>query len=1024
MHYEIEKKVADPNDQTEDGNVVSAPKKRKGLPLKQIFISFLLVSSAFGVLKFISYQSNYLITQNQDSRSQAAVTSAPSVVVFMIDDLDVDLLQQMVASGKMPNLKNLLIDKGTSFTNAFVNRSVCCTSRATFLTGKYAHNHGVWNVLGPERQSPEGFSTYLSETNNAYLPTWLKSKNYRNIFIGKWHLGSAHPNIDPGDGVELNGYDLRPGAYQASTWGIETTRPLVYQTKYLGDTAKSKITNSDKPTFAYLAPNAVHTAVNIFPDKWVDTLPGLPNKNVVASTEFRSYQSNNWTQHIVTQNNGTYEWWYRTGGSGTTPSYPINFTNIGNQVTTIISGKTLVGWNTYSNPNENVQQAILKEGANYQFYSRKVSGGQATEWTYNGDSSTVLAGTATNLPLSGWAALSYPNGAIRQQILQGTAETGLKSFVRYKTATGGFSNWVEDTYWGDTVAFYQPVGFNLAPYGSSKNPAQAQYQITLTTLDTSGKPSIYRSAPLPDFYQINSLGNPTMITDAESDVFADEAGIYAASYMQYQPSKKISEGDEESNSDNNANVAGVSSAQNRLHPYFLMRAPAEGSWYPIAPGQTYDWGGKYPAGSLRAGNDVNSVDYLANFKPLSFTKPSYNKPLSGAVPPWYQTSWPTLTPTIWGATSNDKMLARLTLDRMEQLMSVDKMVGEVVNHSLSINSNTLFIFTSDNGHFNGEHQLGNKYTAHEESIKVPLYIRAPGQTTAKQVSRLVGNVDLAPTILDYAGISWEDKVDGRSLKPLVEGEQIPWRNILLIQHQRPNPDSNPSASDWAFGLPAFKALRIITGSLNELYVHYKDPKTPEYFERYNMTTDKYQETNIASGANSVYENLINAFAGCKGASCRTADIFNSGSDPIPNNSEKPTLLDSKNIIIRAKGVYSNGSWPLLELHIKNSNGVYTKVKTFTIHSSRFKNFRYRSTTPFNASQVRLKFVNDDGPRNVTVDHIRFGTKKYPTIAPGTYSTGSWSSTTKVCTPGYPYDVAGYQTKDTLACNGYFDYFKK
>lgn len=1110
----------DPNNLNQP--LIRPPSQRK-IPFTKLLGVFIVAFIAVGVIIGITWQSNKLITQTQDTRSQAASTSVPSVVVFMLDDLDVDLLQQMVTAGKMPNLKNLIIDKGTTFTNAFVNRSVCCTSRATFLTGKYAHNHGVWNVDGPPSQSPDRFRDYLTETGNAYLPTWLKAKNYRNVFIGKWHLGYAnppHPDIATGDGIELNGYDLRPGAYKAVVWGESTTQPLVYQTKYLGDTAKSKLVGSTNPIFAYLAPNAVHTAVNVFSDRRVDTLSGLTNKKVVATTEFRHYQDNVWNQHIVTENNGNYEWWLRTGGLGTgpasTPAYSGTFTNIGDQVTSIISGKTLVGWNVYPTPTENVQQAVLQEGTTYYFYSRKVSGGVTTPWEYNGDSTSVLAGTATSLPLVGWAVIRYPDGAIRQQILQGGPEVGFKSFVRYRTNTGTFSAWVEDAYWGDIVGFYQPVGFNLSPYGPAGNLAKAQYQIVLTTLNPAGNPRNYYSTALPDFYQINNLGNPPMLADDSADSFASESGIYAADYMQYSPLQFTPS--------KSASIAGVTSAQTQLHPYFIMRAPAEGSWYPIGAGQTYDWGGNYPAGSLRTGGDDHTASYLAAFKPVSLTKPSYNLPLSGTVPTWYESSWPSLTTTIWGATTNGTMLTRLTLDRMEQLMSVDKMVGEVVNHALNVNSNTLFIFTSDNGHFNGEHRLGNKYTPHEESIKVPLYIRAPGQTTGKQVNHLVSNADIAPTILDYAGIAWGDKVDGRSLKPLVESTSVAWRNALLIQHKRPDPNAAASVTDWAYGLPAFKALRVITSTLNELYVHYQDPKTPDYYERYLMNTDKYQTNNVATSAVTTYETAMNNLASCKGATCRTYDVINAvtptstskpdcqgveisnissvcnengyqasvswdavaeaseyyvafdddnqfwGDNPevgelvsgafttqtsknisfttdktryfrvritkstacTPQNwlygSTKiingPTcaapgedrLPTSKKITISAKGVYANNAWPTVEVHLKNKKGTYQFAKSFTIDTSSYKNYVYTHTTAFDASKVRLKYVNDNGPRDVYINYIKVGATTYQTEAATTYSTGTWNSTTQKCSPRYA-------ASEGLHCNGYFDYLK-
>lgn len=141
--------------------------------------------------------------------------------------------------------------------------------------------------------------------------------------------------------------------------------------------------------------------------------------------------------------------------------------------------------------------------------------------------------------------------------------------------------------------------------------------------------------------------------------------------------------------------------------------------------------------------------------------------------------------------------------------------------------------------------------------------------------------------------------------------------------------------------------------------------------------------------------------------------------PIPRPSATPTsspdVVKAKRIVVRAKGVQGDGAWPQLELRIKNAQGVYQPAHRFTVNSAKYRNYAYTHTTAFDASQVRLAFVNDKGPRDVYVDYIRLG-KIFQTESPSTYSTGTWNNATKRCD-------GRYAASEALHCNGYFDFFK-
>jgi N-acetylglucosamine-6-sulfatase len=113
----------------------------------------------------------------------------PNVVVLMTDD------QTLESMRVMPGVRRTLADRGTTFSRSFVSFALCCPSRATFLTGQYAHNHGV---LG--NRPPTGGYRRLDRRET--LPVWLQRAGYRTMHVGKFlnrygqDLGPYH--VPPG----------------------------------------------------------------------------------------------------------------------------------------------------------------------------------------------------------------------------------------------------------------------------------------------------------------------------------------------------------------------------------------------------------------------------------------------------------------------------------------------------------------------------------------------------------------------------------------------------------------------------------------------------------------------------------------------------------------------------------------------------------------------------------------------------------------------------------------------------------
>jgi len=148
-----------------------------------------------------------LLTLSLPSAPVKADALPPNIVVLMIDDLDYNLLSAAVANGLMPNFTSVLQVQGTTFTNSYVSYSLCCPSRATFLTGEYAHNHGVLNNaldIGGCESFHDGTLNYgTTSQDGTTLPIWLSTSSnnpYYTGLIGKYLNGYGsgnHPETYP-----------------------------------------------------------------------------------------------------------------------------------------------------------------------------------------------------------------------------------------------------------------------------------------------------------------------------------------------------------------------------------------------------------------------------------------------------------------------------------------------------------------------------------------------------------------------------------------------------------------------------------------------------------------------------------------------------------------------------------------------------------------------------------------------------------------------------------------------------------
>jgi len=130
-------------------------------------------------------------------------------------------------------------------------------------------------------------------------------------------------------------------------------------------------------------------------------------------------------------------------------------------------------------------------------------------------------------------------------------------------------------------------------------------------------------------------------------------------------------------------------------------------------------------------------------------------------------------------------LARLTQIYAECMLGVDESVGKVVStlKELGEFENTVIIYMSDNGYLLGEHGLIDKRVMYEESIRVPAFFHWGEKIKrGSMCSEFVLNIDIAPTILDIAGVEIPGTMQGESFLPLAMGEDVKWRQDFIYEY--------------------------------------------------------------------------------------------------------------------------------------------------------------------------------------------------------------------------------------------------
>ena len=240
--------------------------------------------------------------------------------------------------------------------------------------------------------------------------------------------------------------------------------------------------------------------------------------------------------------------------------------------------------------------------------------------------------------------------------------------------------------------------------------------------------------------------------------------------------------------------------------------------------------------------------------------PNFNEKDVSDKPEWIQRTEPLTEDEIAG-------LDRFYESQLRSLQTVDRFVAEL-DDALSAAGeldNTYVFYYTDNGVHLGNHRLDyGKASPYEEDINFPLIVRGPKIPAGTTSDALVGDHDLAPTMVLLGGASYPSWVDGRDAMPVLSGpEPDTWRTAIFAQRWRPGhkPPSNPNVQ------PAFDAVR----TKRYTYAEYRTGEK----ELYDLRKDPYELQSLVETASqsllSSLHNRLEALKDCSGEDCHAAE---------------------------------------------------------------------------------------------------------------------------------------------------------
>lgn len=259
-------------------------------------------------------------------------------------------------------------------------------------------------------------------------------------------------------------------------------------------------------------------------------------------------------------------------------------------------------------------------------------------------------------------------------------------------------------------------------------------------------------------------------------------------------------------------------------PFFLWVAPNQ-PHVPLKPDQK--WLDLYDHSELSLDKNFRSEPTKSSINNQGTPGQDYYRDSS------YQRNWRNLSA---GPPRDQETIQLFTKAYYATISHLDDQIGKLIGKldALGMGKNTVVIFLSDNGYHLGNHGLGNKITMHEESVRVPMFVRWPnGIKSGSKSDALVSSLDIYPTLLELAGATLPKHAMGKSLLPLLTDPKATVRQVVFSECTGVGGKAGEGhrmarGNDW----------KLVLSDTNERY----------FFDQQN---DPFELNNLAAGQSAV-----------------------------------------------------------------------------------------------------------------------------------------------------------------------------